>query len=954
VQPEAAARLLDLVTRYGQASGVDNIPAVDRPGQLAVAGLLSGADHFGEAFEISESEDDALFPSMDASRALLLAVSTRGNEELMAHLRHGVPPRRAKSFLFGLSARLFVPASDEDRLRRELEQFCARDETPCQEVRRFDTSPDYAVVDIHWDPLQGLRKEWAPETMRTTWDDVDANYWRRDTPALRAFVAPDAAASLYMRADDFWMLGAYVGVLEAHAALQRATPEHRARLLTRGYEVAGSLFTGRSPEARTYEDAALRMSPSGEDGVVLESFRTRTKLGAKIAQAAQTTFDMPAIGVLSPLIEFEWVRDNAAAIAAAKVPAWMEALSGQGGANRLLEKTRTSGLWGSLPLLNYPDGFARGLNMLLDPSHSLSAWPLGFQDVFAIHLGFDWVADAISSGSSRAIGGAPRGAVILALAKDSKLDQLIRTYATQIGQMLQVKTSVDTETRQNKKIVRVLVGDSTGLIGKLTPVKQTLKMRLDLNMLADRLDVMFAGQVPMQRAVLATLRRAQTATMVGTGTDEVSGLRIYAGPHEPEPQEIPQSSQGLIQPKPAPNCLKEASAASRKVEVLTDPSGFNELVEKTLKTLEAFKETCKEHPSAVADIEWMQAKWIGYAGHRLASQAHWSRAQKMLAVACRRGDEQSCVEADALSAFQEHLRLPAVTVADVVLDRATSDRLLVTREGVESPMWETLLPKYQDNTLSLVQVQQMAAGDSSEHREFLDNLSVHPQEVGTHGLVNLTVLFVDRTVSSEVAASLVKLASQKDMSKRKRQARLTNELIGQGGLVAAFTVETPAQDKRPAVLLFRGLGEPADPDAAQIELALGQNGISIVRENQKLAPIEGCPADGPTLCVQDAAAVSALLERVLAGDLDKEAETDALDTLTEMYRIPKLPSRLDTTKVGETAPRFILRADKPIPFGLLADLHAALTDWTRQNYGDQAVPEVVLLGQERSDPETQR
>jgi hypothetical protein len=130
-------------------------------------------------------------------------------------------------------------------------------------------------------------------------------------------------------------------------------------------------------------------------------------------------------------------------------------------------------------------------------------------------------------------------------------------------------------------------------------------------------------------------------------------------------------------------------------------------------------------------------------------------------------------------------------------------------------------------------------------------------------------------------------------------------------------------------------------------LTFSDQGIDVSMSGKKIDPIEGCPADGPTLCAKNAEGARATLAKVLEGKVLEgkagiDQETAALDALVENYRIDELGGRLDALDIGAKPPRFVIRTELSVPLGLLAELHSAVTSWTRQKSGEGVAPVVII------------
>lgn len=924
VDPRELRAGLQVMKGYAPNVGAAESAAFEYPGKVLVAALLLRETKYQRIMKLPSKRVANIFPAMDSTRPMLVALSTRGNDGAFRHLENNVPPHQPEALPIGPSTRLFVPASDASALRSQMEQFCAQGKGMCRSVERFATASDYAVVDIFYDWLGPRMRKNAPALAYDEWDEADEGYWQRDTAALRAFLTRDAALSMYMRAEDLPAMGALQGageVLDAVGSVQRS---RLLEMMNMGYRIAGQLFRLEAPQARETEDAAFFLRAEGDKGVVFDTVRSYTRQGAEVAEAADREIELPSLETKGALVEFDWVRDNGAAVEAAKLPRWAEELlAGEYGAGEAAEIFRNGGLWAyMIPVFSYPDAFRLALQEIVGDSGPRQIRQLQRADeVLAMRASLDWVAD-----DKAPMGARPKGGVVVALDKDSTLDKSIGQMLGQLEQALQIEASMQSETRGDYKVIRVAFGEDAEIFGETSPVGRTMQARVDLAKLSAQLQPMMAmsgNDSPQMQMLWSALKRVETGRLDMIEVERGSAVRLALGTGALDAPELPRSAQPLASPEPAAACLMKARAAVREAKdaVGSDlyPQQMTELLERLRTELDAAGGECGgSDPRAAEEIAWMRAAWTSYAATYWARQMQWERAAKLYATACDEGHSAACGDAKRLARLRAQMRLPRISTGGVALDDVPAGPPLITREGLR---WLSAGDIFRLGSRDELSTEQLAAGqfDGEEH-QFLRRMPLETWQPDNGEAVNLAVILVDRTVPDTVLASLAALVAKKDMTRARREAQLLRQPVPPATPPElALAVEGPTDGSMSAL----PIDAPAESSAAA-EIIIGADGIRIEKGGQMVAPVEGCPKDGPTLCVEDQEKTGERLDALLAGMEDEANETAAFDALARSYRLTQLTETLKALELDVESPTVAIRTTRTMPVGLLVDVRTAI------------------------------
>jgi hypothetical protein len=925
VDSERSMALLESVTAVAKAIEMEPPTRIADPVRLAVTSLLQGSLKTRQTESNTERVDASFLPALSENRAMVAAVSVRGNESLLDTLSYATPT--SPSMLpYGLSARVYLPAQDPTELLRQIEAYCAEDDSSCPALRRTAQTDSFAVIDVHFDPLGPAREKYAPEsTPEVEWAAADPGFWKRDTPALRAFTEDDAAVSVYWRTDDLPQLGAYAGAAEVLEALAYAAPDARTALQVRGYSIAGMTYLFRSPEARENEDISFSIDADEAGGFVASVNQTYTRHGAEVAQAATTSMSLPAIELDGAVIEFESSHDVAAALSAAKIPLWMQPPVGQGGPRALAELLRNSGVWGyMIPTMSYPVGFQKGL-VSSGTGHAGGVMSQ-FKDIVAVRAKIDLVG----SESSR-LGFAPRGAIALAFDRNSSAPAMVGSAVQSLKGQYGLHVTTNTQTTNEHMVMTIVFGHPDGMLGESTPVAENVRVDVDLERIAARfeLDALREEDMQVPPEVISALRHLKSARLERLKTDKGAVTRLHVGASKLDAPAVPSAEMNLVEPvSDESECLRRAVSESREAlaaEPKVAPNMRINLRLDVLARLEEIQESCESDSERLG---WMQAAWLAHIAEAYAERLNYEEAAKSMSKSCAMGFEAACERTETIKAHAAKRRYPAVDRPMVELSEPPQDTRILTVDGLERGSRSTLDAGEEGPVLSVAQLEKAARDSSPDKRptqnEQLPFLITDEIDGTTAGVVFLPV---DRRVSSEVIESIVLMAQNQRIDKRLiRQRQLLNESVPASRSYAGvvFPVDAERTKKAQSIAgIYLTTGGVTSKTPAKV--VIGANGISL--------EFRGKTAK---LAAEDAETLAKLVEKAM-----DEGDSATFAELNKAYRVGVVGEALAKLNAGmPEAVDIVIR--EPVPFGLLAGVIAELGE-TLEKDGAGAVPQIRLV-----------
>ncbi len=900
VDPKRSVAMLESTEAVAEAGRMGAPPKVAQPGRLAVSALLEGRVDVRRALSNAGKVDASFLPTLADDRAMVMAVSARGNEALLETMNYATPA--PPSVLpWGLSVRAFLPAADPAQLQGQIEAHCEAAKRACPTLVRTAHTESHAVIDVHFDPLRSARQKYAPDSIpEVDWAASDAGFWKRDTPALRAFVEDKAAVSIYWRSDDLPQLAAYAGASETLSAIEMATPENRMLMLARGYALAGMSYLFRSPEARENDDITLSFDADETGGFVAEAYQTYTKRGAEVAEAATTSVRLPAINLDNAVIEFESSHDIAAAMSAAKAPLWMPTSGGQGGRNSFVTLMRNSGSWGyTIPMASYPVSFQKGLlNSGVGVPNRLMTQ---LKDVLAVRAKLDLVSSSRSK-----LGFAPRGAISVALPRDSSTPAMFGMAVQSLQSQYGFQATVDTQTTAEHKIVTAVFGKADGVLGEMAPVSSTVSAHVALDRLAARLELeslkKVGGQAPPE--IIAALKHLKAVQIERPSAKFGAATRLHVGAGRVDTLVVPAVDMTLTRPMASESeCLRRGIGVSREGLDAMDmgaPSKRLDFALEIASQLEEIEKTCESDKET---LEWMRAAWSANAAELYVERLRYNKASELMTAACEAGYEHACERQEAIEAFAAKGRYPSVNKPMIELSSVPGDYRVLTIDGLERWKQPFLGAATNGPDLSVAQLRDAARNASPNKRpRSIERLPFHITDEIDGTVRSVVFLPVDRRVSSEVIASVVTLAENQRVDERvMRQRQILNKPRPADRAFSGifFPVQASKGEGTAGVYLTTAPSKASN----SAKVVIGAKGITLEYKGKT-----------SKLAAEDADRLAELVKKAT-----DEGKSETFAELNEAYRVNVIGDALAKLNVGLPQAAEIV-VEEPVPFGMLASV----------------------------------
>lgn len=839
------------------------------------------------------------------SRPVLVALSTRHNEQLLRQLRFGAPGSDLADMPLGFSLRIFFPAEgDPSRLVSQIEGACGG---PCRKVVRTATHESWAVVDVHYDPLGRYREEKAPETIPDAWG-ASEEYFERMTPAARAFLTADTPVAAYGRTEALADVGALAGALETFFALQNAEPHDRRSLASEGYFLAGRLYEFQDPNARENEDYTLRFGTTDEEGWTLETVASRTARGRALDR--QMTFDakLPAVRHDGAALHLDYALDPDAAVGEAAIPEMFQRAVDGGDIDSVLASLVTGGVWPSAHLLlSYPNGLLKAVD---------ASW----SDIWARRLRMPrppWrqlhavrAALGVRTSEASRYGLAPTGGIAALVDSDSPIPTLVERFAGMAGGMIGVRIGVDTEPREEtgRTLITATFGEPDGdLFGEPTAIDVGLTGRLRterLAPLADRAMNDDRGDAA-DRRIWRVARALGPARLDATRTDGATAHRLHVGDDAPGEFTVPDSRTDPVTPQTRPACARRAADASRAaLDRLTDrESDPHALIDDLLPDLKSAEQRCRDRETPAADtIRWVRGRWLQRRAAAEAESGRFADAAETMSRGCTLVGDTDCPDVETLQTYADQYRAPTA---------APHHRLASPPPGLfflgrSTPFSPETAEAHRSRDVDGLRTADLTDDDSdtraSSRQTLAEKLPVDPLDLPDRPRASAAVLAIDRDLDSDLLEAALRAADGKSAGRRAYEQTARSRLARPPKnvtLLALHVRPTNATDEPGfPVLLFRTAGAPLPPDAPRIDLTVTPDGVT------------------------------------LAG---ADAETVPLDELADA--LPEIDETTDP-------PVFVLNVPDPVATGRLAALSDVLTTYTRASHGDDAIPHLRF-----TDPE---
>lgn len=866
IHPEPLDRALEQLQGWrpesSESESATNLDVSD-PGTRFAAALLDGFPPLPAALE---SPGRSLsFDALDATRPYYLAFSERGNVRQLRRIRYGYPFAGPDALRRGVVARLLLPSDHPERLADAVRSHCGAETDDrwmagaCGATVGVRPLGSFVEVELRYGAGAEDGGAIEPESFER------GGLPERWTPAAEAFFGRTAAIAAYAESADFWKLGALIRRSELLEILDGASEELRgARFATLVEGLYRQAATAASGATETEDVAVLQ---TARDGVAVDVVRTYTDRGARVAEAGALEAKLPSVDVEEPQIAFEWAVDAAGALDRAGVPPVLEQFFAR-------NKHRRSGLLERLQRMELGPGGLVGL-ALEAPGGVAAAAAQSAPKVQ--YDGANALRRAVGLRAVRALfrvrpdrestfGIVPVGGLALELSARSNLDAVVEGA---IGLARAAGLSVQRERERSGGTVRlrVAVGRSMEIFGDETAVSGVPTGRIDLDAIRVRIDRSGVAEHLLPNGV----REAddwKTLELQSDANRAANGIRVRAGRGGGAPFAVPAASvepEAVAEP---PDCLRRAARTSREVAAAT-VSGVGETsipdlfaYRRYVPRLGALEGDCTEAELPSDLIDALGRHWYRY-GRALEASGFWSEGLRRLERACRRGVEPSCSARDRLAERVDDLELLDVGRAVPLEGNLRAGALIATAEGLTAGRREVLSSAElaaAGGGLDDAAVSEIAGQTGSDSiRINRDPLRVVP-------------VAVDRALSAGALGRVTRLAG-----------RVAEEAAYADGTVPSGAVVWVEQ--RPPE---RVVGEPtleglpfrhlASVDANQrqraIRAVVSRRGWTIHDADGPVEPVDGCPDDGPTVCLRDD-------RGTVDGAVERYAELDGRDRARE-------------------------------------------------------------------------
>lgn len=933
------------------------------------------------------------FAGIDESRPIVVAVTTRGARASARYLRYRTVPVVYDAVVSRGALRVFVPAEEPIRLRRELRDYCEGTSPACRFVERFDVHGGYMVVDLH-------RSQWltgeALDLQRVSapaLDGTDPGYWEASTPAMGAFLDGDHDLAVYIRTRDIPLWGALAQTTEVVDALQMATPRNRARMFGRGMEISGQILKLSSPEVREYEDVALTVEADGRDrSATVDVVRSFTEHGAEISEPTPEMEGASRERDTDSVVDFAWSADGGAVGSELRRPGWatpFDELAGKDrpvvelprsdmsdpldvdfGPDAIYELFRNGGIPAYLTVMaGYPRANHRVVQDLIDPDGPV------FGPVRSVQLQISRqnarrVADRLRDdelwqGSASLTRLQILGELLDFFAirvpggsEGRQWEEFARQVTSAVFRQLDVDLELHVEPGDDETLIALLpeeatvdripdpVADGAAHLDIETdaipePVRTELKEMAGLDHPAIPLSA-DPGPTRVRHAVFET--GSATRARFGTGADVEP--HKPSTDYEPRPVDVP------------PDCLRMARWLSPDFQDLAEMPGRERVsvAAEVRGVVEKLRSDCENDEAARDELDWITDRWRVVEAVALAGDRRWEESVELFDAACS-GFAPACLDGQRLGSKSEAMQLPRVERADGSVSAARGGPAFV---GDDVAAWAPMF--WHGSLLRAAGIDDRVdeANLYFQHFENDDDLRTLEWPETT----SAWTVDIDTTDDRSGGARypVVRAPVGRGMSVRRLQAFFQNvqdQSIESQHRIPEYVDDYPLPDRAPLVATIVEADQTADSpnpekeavllwgaeqhlDKTQrrpVQLRWTEEGIFIRSGDGRVEPLEGCPDDGPTICVDGD--ISTPLEGW--GD---DGGDDVFERFEDRFRFDRLAEALEAVagvsdQPGESpAPVFVIEAVGDVPFGGLARLHAELGAWTEREF--EVKPLVVV------------
>lgn len=266
-------------------------------------------------------------PALNKDQPGYLLLTHRGNEEVFTAARLGLLTE-PEEWPHYLNIRLLLPTKSPEKLSEELQSQTT--EGPLQKGLFFEGG-DFLRVEL------AIAASKGDEELTTSWlnslelDRLQppSSAERRPTPAFKAFIEEEAQLGLWLPMKSLPTLTAFEMTDLFRREYNQVGPAGKPRFHIEGVSRIAASAIAADPMSAENEDMALLLSGQNKDILAIDYITSHTSRGVAIAQARQTSIELPKLNTEDPFLVLNWqdgLRDPEAVQVA---PRW-SSISGVG------------------------------------------------------------------------------------------------------------------------------------------------------------------------------------------------------------------------------------------------------------------------------------------------------------------------------------------------------------------------------------------------------------------------------------------------------------------------------------------------------------------------------------------------------------------------------------------------------------------------------------------------
>lgn len=348
-----------------QASSLLDSTADISPGDSAamLADLAQDPLQFlADAFDFPEELN-----ALDKNQPGYLLLTHRGNEQFLTASRLGLvtTPEEWPSFL---NLRVLLPSKNPADLSSELKSQ-ANEGVLASGL--FFEGGDFLRVEL---ALPAEPDQFAAAQANSWLDDLElqrlqppSSAEQRPTPAYNAFIDEEVQLGIWLPMSSLASLAALEMNMWFRNEYNQVGPAGKPRFHLEGVSRVAASAIAADPVSAENEDIALLLSGQGETTIIVDYITSRTTRGVAIAEAHQTSLELPRINAPEAFLTLNWEGGLANPEAVQIAPRWsfiddpthtasFEALT-QGGATGILPTDPKASLPELAAFLQYPSTY---------------------------------------------------------------------------------------------------------------------------------------------------------------------------------------------------------------------------------------------------------------------------------------------------------------------------------------------------------------------------------------------------------------------------------------------------------------------------------------------------------------------------------------------------------------------------------------------------------------------